>query len=638
RKTAKEITTAIYTFLVENKIEEKLNKKIEYFKQINESFLAEEYEKSYEILIDLLDEIVLVFGVDKMTFTEYNNVLQTGFKYSNLGKIPEVIDQIVIGDVDRSRTNKTKVLFITGLNDGVFPSSVPAEGFLNDKDRNMLRENGIELAKTTREALYEDQFNIYKAFSTAEEKVYLSYLSSDKNGRGLRPSILVSRIKRIFPKLQEQSDVVSKSDDISMPEPGFENLLANLKKLKNGENIDKLWLQVYNWYAENSEWNEKLARAASGLEYKNKAETLSKDNIEKLYGDTLKTSISRLEQYKKCPFSFYLKYGLKIEEKEQFKIRPIDTGSFMHEVIDEFFETVGDGIVSAQENDIAQSITEIIDEKLNQSKNYIFTSTPKFIVLTKRLKQVIIKSLQYIVEQMKNSSFRIIGNEVEFKDIIGDVELTGKIDRIDIGESGEGKFIRVIDYKSSSKNIDLNEMMSGTSLQLITYIDSIAKKEDAVPAGMLYFNLIDPVIKSNKNLSDKELEDEIRKKFKMQGLILADVNVIKMMDTSLDTGSSKSVPVSLNSDGTISKTGNSTITKEEFTNLQKSANRIIQNIAEEILKGNIDIKPIYNLKTKTSSCKNCIYKSICGFDANYNSYEFVKNKSKDEILEEIKEE
>jgi len=230
---------------------------------------------------------------------------------------------------------------------------------------------------------------------------------------------------------------------------------------------------------------------------------------------------------------------------------------------------------------------------------------------------------------------RPYGNEIEFRDKIGDVELTGKIDRIDVAESEAGKFIRVIDYKSSSKNIDLNEMIAGTQIQLITYIDWVSKKENAEPAGMLYFNLIDPIIKSNKNLSNEELEDEIRKKFKMQGLILANVNVIKMMDKSLEKGSSKTIPAALNASGAISKTSNSTISKQEFTNLQKTANRIIENISKEILKGNIDIKPMYNLKTKVSSCKYCVYKSICGFDANYNSYSFIHNKSKEEILEEL---
>jgi len=143
-------------------------------------------------------------------------------------------------------------------------------------------------------------------------------------------------------------------------------------------------------------------------------------------------------------------------------------------------------------------------------------------------------------------NLNLYGSEVEFRDKIGDVELTGKIDRIDAGQNEDARFIRVIDYKSSSKDINLNELVAGTQIQLITYIDSMAKKENAQPSGILYFNLIDPIIKSKKNLSDEELEEEIRKQFKMQGLILADVNVLKMMDNKLEQGSSKSIPVSLN--------------------------------------------------------------------------------------------
>ena len=151
-----------------------------------------------------------------------------------------------------------------------------------------------------------------------------------------------------------------------------------------------------------------------------------------------------------------------------------------------------------------------------------------------------------MLHKWKTVVLKLCGNEVEFKDKIGNIELTGKIDRIDIGETEEGKFIRIIDYKSSEQDINLNEIMAGTQIQLITYLDSVCKKEKAEPSGMLYFNLIDPIVKSNKNLSDEKLEEEIRKQFKMQGLILANINVIKMMDKTLEKGSSKILPVSLN--------------------------------------------------------------------------------------------
>ena len=142
--------------------------------------------------------------------------------------------------------------------------------------------------------------------------------------------------------------------------------------------------------------------------------------------------------------------------------------------------------------------------------------------MTTRLKKVIKKSVKYIINTLKNSDFKVYGNEIEFGDgkkyapieIRLDnnqrAEIIGKIDRVDIAENEDGKYIRIIDYKSSVKNVDLNEVMAGIQIQLLTYLDAITKEENANPAGVLYFNLIEPIIKTkNRNITDEELENEI---------------------------------------------------------------------------------------------------------------------------------
>ena len=182
------------------------------------------------------------------------------------------------------------------------------------------------------------------------------------------------------------------------------------------------------------------------------------------------------------------------------------------------------------------------------------------------------------------------------------------------------------------EDINLNEFLSGTQIQLITYMDSVTDEEHTKPAGMLYFNLIDPIIKASRNLTDEEIKNEIRKNFKMNGMILADVNIIKLMDKTLEKGYSKSIPVYIGKDGQISKTKSNTITKEEFTKLQKTARNIIKKIADEILSGNIEIKPTYNKKTKIDSCKFCEYKTICKFNPKTNKYQYIENKAKEDIL------
>ena len=251
---------------------------------------------------------------------------------------------------------------------------------------------------------------------------------------------------------------------------------------------------------------------------------------------------------------------------------------------------------------------------------------------------MVLQSIKYIVYQIQNGDFEILGNELEFKKRIDNVEITGKIDRLDGVETEKGKFIRIIDYKSSDKNIDLNELISGTQIQLITYLDSMTEKKEAEPAAMLYFSLIDPIIKSNKNKSDEEIKEELKKKFRMNGMILADIDIIKKMDKTLEKGSSGSIPIYLDKDGNISKSRSNTVTKDEFTNLQKTAEKVIKQIAKEILEGNIDIKPAYYKKNKVDTCKYCEYKSICGFNPKVHEYLYIENKSQEEILEIIKNE
>lgn len=488
KNTAYEISKEIYMFLEQNDFYNKLNKKIVILEEHNELRLASDYKLSVENLISVLDEIVTFFKDEQITFERYSELLKTGLNYRELGSIPQTIEQVVLGDVDRFRTHKVKAVFILGMNDGVFPSINKNEGFFNDKDREVLKGLGLEIAKGTLDILFDEEFNIYKALTTAEEKLYLSYSSADKEGGALRSSVIITKIKKIYPELKEESDVINKITKITRPESTFDELLYNLREHRNGEKIDPIWFEVYKWYEKNQEWKKKLENALKGLKYTNKAEIINDENIEKLYGKTLKTSISKLEKYKECPFSFHLKYGLKIKETDEFKLKSIDTGSFMHDVVDSFFEEVKqEDLKTLTKEEIRTIVYGIIEQKLNLKKNAIFTSSPKFIVLTNRLKKVVAESIYYIVEQMQNSDFNVLGNEVEFTNKMDNLEIVGKIDRIDVASNEEGSFICIIDYKSSSKSLDLNKMVTGLQIQLLTYVDIMAEKTNKEPARNALF-------------------------------------------------------------------------------------------------------------------------------------------------------
>lgn len=650
-KIAKEITKKLYEFIQKNNIQKNILEKADKLEKQGEIEVAEEYRAGIKIFFDVLDEIYMIFENEKMSFDRYNKILQIGISKSEFGRIPASFDQVLFGDIDRSKTKEIKVLFLLGMNDGIIPSIVKDEGFLNDKDRDRLKENNLEIAKNSIELLYENQFNIYKTLTMPEEKLYLSYTVTDKDGKALRGSILITQIKKIFENLKENSDIIQKDYQLTTKEATLDTAIEKYKEFIDEEEIENEWKEIINWYQKNEPI--RIKKILKGAKYTNISTKISEKNIQEMYGKSLRTSISRLEQYRRCPFSFHLKYGLKLKEEEQFKIRSLDTGNFMHEVIDEVFSKIEENEIEIKnicQEELRKIIEEIINQKLGMSKNYIFTSSPKFIVLSKRLKKVIYESINYIIEQLKNSKFELYGHEIEFnekskfKPLKIELEngkqviVTGKIDRVDIAKTADNTYVRIIDYKSSVKDINLNQVVSGLQIQLLTYLDEISEKQNFDPAGVLYFNLIDTIIKADKNLSDEEIKKKLNKTFKMKGLIVADLEIVKMMDNKIAPSSySESIPVYLDKEGNISKPKSNVLDKEKFERLQKYTKHIISEISKEIFSGNIDIKPFY--MNKKTPCEYCEYKSICNFNPKFekNEYRYIQNKTKDEILDEIKE-
>lgn len=626
-KTAYEISKNVYDYVIKKDIAK-----------------TDEEKTALNLVIDILREIANIFKDERMSFDEYSKILKTGISTKEIGQIPSKQDLVTIGDVNRTKTHKVRCVFIIGVNDGVFPMVSSSQGFLNDKDRNDLKVVGFELAKGTKEKNLEENFNIYKAFSTAEEKLFISYVASNNDGKALRKSLIISSLKRIFPMLREKVNEDDKiADEVITKETTFERLLLNLD---NPE-----WKEVFLWYKNNE--NEKLQIALNGISYKNTSEKINEENINKLYGNNLKTSISRLEKYRECPFSYYLTYGLNLSEKEKFEIKPIDTGSFMHDIIDGFFKQIKEEgllIKAIDEGKIREIVNKLVDEKITNGGK--FNLSAKYRTLATRLKRVIFLSLKYIVKGLQQSEFNVLGTEVEFDEketskyppIVIELEdgkkitLRGKIDRVDIAKLPDGKYIRIIDYKSSNHDIELNKLISGLQLQLITYVDVATRNEDALPAGAFYFTLSEPKINEGRliNLSSEEIEKKIQESYKMEGLILANVNVIKAMDKTIEKASNQ-IHIKLdNTEENIDKrSSKNVVTKEEFEKLQVYSVKLLKQISKEIMSGNIDIRPYY-IKGVTP-CTYCKYRSICNFDSKNeeNNYRFIPQLKEKDILDKI---
>lgn len=635
-KTVTEITKEIYKFLIDNEIVTTLDEKLNSY---GKPEITDEYNTSYKMLMSILDEMCIIFKDEPVTFEKYRDLLEIGLDSEELGIIPATQDQVVLGDTERTRSNKLKILFVIGINDGSFPKVNREEGYLNDSDREALKEKGIELAKSSVEALYEEEFNIYRTLSTPEEKLYLSYVSQDKDGKAIRPSILIKKVKRLFPNLEQTSDIIQDIHIKTNKKATFEEALNVYKEYIEGEEVSEEWKDIIVYFYQTEK--ERFLKAIDGINYSNIPEKITDENIRKLYGNTLKTSVSKLESYENCPFSFHLTYGLRLREKDELQLESVSTGSFQHEVIDMFFKEVdsrGINIRNIADDEVKTIINEIVNTLLQTSKYYVLSYSAKYRLLTKRLKKVVYQAILYILYTLRNSDFEVLGHEVEFsnhgeyKPIVIEsegrkVEIEGKIDRVDKAVLGEDQFVRIIDYKSSIKDIDLNKVLSGLQIQLITYLDAMCEQSNYEPSGVLYLGLIDNIVKNAKNMTEEQIEEKIRANFKMKGLVVADINVIRMMDKTLDKGASDIIPVYINSEGTIAEKKSKVVSKDDFKKLQKQVKKIIKDISTEILKGKIDIHP-YNYKNKTG-CDYCKYKTICMFNTGIkgNEYNYIKEKS-----------
>ena len=374
----RDICKAIYEFLIDIDVLKRINDWIDKFEELGLEDKVREYSQVEEFVVNILDQAVDVMGDEVVDPYEFFKILNSGFTNEEIGVIPAALDQVNIGDVARIKGKEVKVLYIVGINDGVFPAGKKDEGILSDRDRGILSEAGIELAATTRSKVFEEQFLMYTALTMSSDYLILSYPMADFEGKSLRPSIVISRMKKIFPYLQEQSaiyDLSVKRDKLNRiiaPIPAFNELILALRRDFDKEDIEEYWPEVYNWFKDNSFYKDKVQNIFKGLNYSNVGDTVAKKKLRKLYQDDmgkLVFSVSRLEKYAECPFSYFIQYGLKAKNRKVYEFTPPDLGSFVHDVLDSFtIKVKEEGMLWSElnNNKCRQIVDELIDKKLNQ--------------------------------------------------------------------------------------------------------------------------------------------------------------------------------------------------------------------------------------------------------------------------------
>ncbi|MFC7391836.1 helicase-exonuclease AddAB subunit AddB [Scopulibacillus cellulosilyticus] len=660
-KTILDKCTVLYEFLLGLSVPEKIERLRNQAEASGRLDEAREHDQVWGALMDCLDQFVEAAGSEEMSLEIFAKVLDTGLDSLHFSLVPPALDQVLVGSIDRTRLSNTKAVFILGANEGILPAKPDEDHVFSDEDRQLLEDYGIHLAEGTRSQILDEEFLIYRAMTSASDKLFISYPLAAEDGQSLMASPLIGRLKSIFPDINvrfipaEPHEVIEEKQLNFVTTPGktIGRLASQIRQWDKGYPVADLWWDVYNWYTESDQWSRKSRNILSSLFYQNQ-ERLNPDTAKSLFGTTIRASVSRMELFNACPFAQFASYGLRLKEREVYRLEAPDIGELFHSAIKLMTEALmkdkrswADVSVSECE-EMAFNTVNRLAPKLQRE---ILLSSHRHQYLQHKLEQVIIRAAKVMRQHAMVSGFSPVGLELPFgpKQPIPPLtfelpngcrmELAGRIDRVDKGEGNTGMLLRIIDYKSSAKDLSLTDIYFGLALQMITYLDVIltfAKDwlgAEATPAGVLYFHVHNPMLNETKKLTESDLEYELMKQFKMRGLILADEEVAKLMDQSM-ASKSDILPVSLKKDGGFMKYS-SVADDESFQTLRRYVRQVIIAAGTSITEGNIRISP-YKLKDKTP-CQYCSFKSVCQFDQsqNDNNYRQLRKENDEDILRKM---
>ena len=640
RAKAGEYVDHLYDFLEQNQVQQKLLNYQQRFEQEGDLAKAREYAQIYRLVMDLLDQIYELLGEEEISLQEFADILEAGFGEITVGTIPQNVDRIVVGDMERTRLKQVKVLFFLGVNDGNIPKNVSKGGIISDMDREFLIESGTEMAPSPRQQMYIQRLYLYLNMTKPSQRLYLSYAKVNSDGKGIRPSYLIDTVRKLFPQLAvEYPQNRSRLEQIEGRQEGARYLAEELREYADGtlrEEERQDFYLMYRAYEADPEGRDRLT-AAAFRRYKESG--LSRIVARALYGRQLENSVSRLETYAACACRHFLQYGLSLQEREEFGFEVSDMGNVYHAVLENFAGKLAESGRTwwdFDENFATQAIKEAVEGyAATYGETVLYSSARNEYAIT-RMSRILTRTVLTLQQHLKQGSFQPDDYELSFRfaedldsihvDLSEEekMHLQGRIDRIDVSEDAEHVYVKVIDYKSGNKKFDLAALYYGLQLQLVVYMNAAMELEsrkhpdkEIVPAALLYYHIDDPTIETPVELTQEQINEEILTKLRMNGVVNSDPAVVERLDRFLQD-KSKVIPVEKKKDGSFSARSG-ILSREELQVVSSYVDTKIREIGREILDGKIAANPYE--KGNEEACTYCAYKKVCGFDGSIPGYE-----------------
>lgn len=675
-RNVREKTAALYDFLLELGVPERLTEWEEEAAKTGHLAGALEHKQIWGSIMALFDQLVEISGEESMSLEDYEGILGAGLDALELSLIPPGLDYVTISSFDQNSLENSRAIYILGANAGTMPRRAGERGLLTDADRlhlQRLMRDFAEIPLGGRDRSFSERFLLYKGFSEAREYICISYALADSQGAGLQPASLIYRMAdedelRGNPASSGQSSkaILSRIDfhsiplatamrknplELLAPRPALSALSLALRDYKDSlreedakepqrtkqEPLSPLWQAVYNWALVKEEYRESLRLAVSGLFASASQERLEGELAGSLYlnGSFLRGSVTRFEKFQKCPFAHFALYGLKLEERREYKFSVMDLGTLLHAVLSRYGSIVQESFqndwASVPEEKRSELCAELIEELSPRVQSEVLLSQGSYRHLKRRLRATAERAISQLSAWAAISRFRPAFLEEHFGSGSDHVHLkplklshgrflsfTGQIDRLDVDMGG--KYYLVIDYKTGQAAINIFEVYYGLRLQLLAYLlvaSELLKADGRLPAGMLYAFLKNPLISAKLGaLDDASLAREVEKELRMPGWVLAEPEVIEAIEAGAGGHYIRS---KLTKDGKPSPK-DSVKTSEEFELLLSYVEHILKETGERILAGEIAASPYRVRKKNEMACKYCAFGTVCGFDTDIEGF------------------
>ena len=590
-----------------------------------------EYGQIYGKLMGVLDQMVSLLGDQRIPIGEYLALLMTGIDKISIGMIPASVDRVVIGDLERTRMGEKKVIFLMGVNDSLLPKEDPGGGFLSEIEREFLAEaqSQVELAPGPMQRLSDEREYLYMCLTRPTQALCLSWSLLGMDGKSQRPADLIRVIRQLFPAVRVQgAGDSSLADRLETRSNAFDLIASRIREYADGrlnEEEQREFRTVCAALTQSDgprEIRTGFRRLVRSAYYKYQPLSLETETAEQLYGEEAETSVSRLEQYAECPFSHFVSYGLHLREEDRYEVSAMDLGTVYHGVLEQVHRMLTAGEISWRDLTPEQSerfVEEALQEQTAQLHDHLLISNARYRYMLERIRRILLRTVDTVQYQLRKGAFLPAGVEIPFVERESGVILKGRIDRLDICETEDKRYFRIIDYKSGLRAHDPTLLYHGLELQLMMYLRAADRAETAahpdkivIPAGVFYYRVNDPVLSAEKDKITGDTLNALRKKLAFSGIANSEEQALLLMDSDLTAGSRSDImSVTMRSGGGIDSRSH-VYSTEDFRTAEAYAGRTIRTFQDKIRAGDIRIAPYYY--KKKSACDYCIYRGVCGFD------------------------